>query len=69
MLKPGHVDIVNPQICPVECRLNCLQRLRLIHFVNLRHIEDGLRAIDLLEIMNNFQNGWLVRSRCRPVSG
>jgi hypothetical protein len=59
MLKPGHIDIVNTQIGPVECRLNCLQRLRLIHFVNLRHIKHGLRAVDLLKIMNNLQNRWL----------
>jgi hypothetical protein len=25
--------------------------------VDLDHIEDGLRAVDLLEIMNNFQDG------------
>jgi hypothetical protein len=27
--------------------------------VNLRHIKNGLRAVDLLEIVNNLQNRWL----------
>jgi len=27
--------------------------------VDLNHIEDGLRAVDLLEIVNDFQNRWL----------
>src|SRR6476659_7653468 len=40
------------------------------HFVNLRHIKDGLRAIDLLEVMNDFQDRWLgtveVQARVRP---
>jgi hypothetical protein len=56
MLKPRHIDIVNPKIRPIECRLNGLQCLRLIHLMDLRHIEHGLRPIDLLEIMNNLQN-------------
>src|SRR6516165_10030628 len=56
MLKPGHIDIVNPKIKPIERRLNCLQCLRLVHLVDLRHIEHGLRPMDLLEIMNNLQN-------------
>jgi hypothetical protein len=38
--------------------------------VNLRHIKDRLRAVDLLEIMNDFQNRWLgsveVQARVRP---
>ena len=27
--------------------------------MDLNHIEDGLRAVDLLEIVNDFQNRWL----------
>ena len=27
--------------------------------MDLRHIKHGLRAVDLLEIMNNLQNRWL----------
>jgi hypothetical protein len=38
--------------------------------VNLRHIKDRLRAVDLLEIMNNFQDRWFgaveVQARVRP---
>ena len=70
MLKPWRVDIVNAQIGPVECRRNCFECLWLIHFVNLRHIKDGLRAVDLLEIIYDFQDRWLgaveVQARVRP---
>jgi hypothetical protein len=34
--------------------------------VNLRHIKYGLRAVDLLEITNNFQNRWLGTVEVQP---
>src|SRR4029453_16101079 len=34
--------------------------------MNFRHIEDGLRAVDLLEIINNFQNRWLGSAEVQP---
>ena len=70
MLEPRRVDIINAQIGPIECRLNCFHCLRLIHFVDLRHIKDGLGAVDLFEIMHDFQDWWFgaveVQARVRP---
>jgi hypothetical protein len=57
VLKARHVDIVNPKVRPIERRLDRLECGRLVHFMNFGHIKRRLRAVDLLEISNDFQDG------------
>jgi hypothetical protein len=59
VLKSGNVDVVDPEIRPIEGCLHRPQRRRFIHFVNLGYIENRLGAVDLLEIPNNLENGRL----------
>ena len=54
MLQSRRIYIVNPKICPIEHRLDRFQGGRRVHLMHLRHIEQGLRAVDLLEVSNDF---------------
>jgi len=57
VLKPRHIDVVDPEIGPIEHVFNSLECLRLVHFVNFGHVENRLPSVHLLEITNDLQNG------------
>ena len=53
------INIVNSKVRPIERGLHRIERDRFVYLVHLGDIQDRLRPIDLLEILNDFQNGWL----------
>ena len=59
MFESWNINIVNSKVRPIERGLHRIKRDRFVYLVHLGDIQDRLRPIDLLEILNDFQNGWL----------